>query len=75
MPGPSWTVSAPRPDFINAYTLARGRGFSPNEVEEMWAAGIWVRVFDAKKQFATDGTTHALTEPEAQQRLLRAGIA
>jgi hypothetical protein len=61
-------------DFMNAYTSARGRAFSSNEVEEMWAAGVWVRAFDAKKQLVTDGAIHALTEPEAQERRRQAGI-
>jgi hypothetical protein len=42
-------------------------------MEQAWAAGLWSRCFDTKKQFATEGTrTRSLTEQEATERLKRA---
>jgi hypothetical protein len=59
--------------FLVAYGAARGRTFSPDEAEQAWAAGLWNRSFDAKKQFATDGHPRSLTEEEAAERRRRAG--
>ena len=41
-------------DFIDAYQQARGRDFSAQAIEETWAAGLWIRAFNAKK-FLLDG--------------------
>ena len=60
--------------FLEAYQHSRGRAFSAREVQEAWAAGLWVRAFDAKKQFATTGMIHALGEREAIERRRHAGI-
>jgi hypothetical protein len=60
--------------FLEAYSAARGRPFSQDEVEETWAAGLWIRSFDAKKQYATDGGPRSLTEHEARERRRRAGV-
>ena len=36
--------------FLVAYRHARGRGFSADELERSWAAGVWTRAYDAKYQ-------------------------
>jgi aminoglycoside phosphotransferase (APT) family kinase protein len=59
--------------FLDAYGAARGRKFSAVELEACWAAGLWIRSFDAKKQFATGGHVRSLTPAEAQERARRAG--
>ena len=61
--------------FLEAYCAGRGRSFSANETELAWAAGLWNRSFDAKKQFASEGRTRSLTEGEAAERRRRAGVA
>jgi hypothetical protein len=59
--------------FLEAYQQARGYRFSADGCEESWAAGLWVRAFDAKKEFATDGVIYALDEDEAGERRRLAG--
>ena len=39
--------------FLEVYQRARGLRFGGDELKEAWAAGLWVRAFDAKKQSAT----------------------
>ncbi len=53
-------------DFIESYGRAAGRLWSPAEVEAAWAAGLWVRAFNAKKA-ALDGV-ETLTPAEAAER-------
>lgn len=72
-PGDEPTVSQSQA-FIDAYVSARSRVFSPPEVEEMWAAGLWVRAFDAKKQLVADGRNEVIDEREALTRLRLAGV-
>jgi hypothetical protein len=62
-------------EFLDAYEGARGRPFTAAEREEAWAAGLWNRSFDAKKQVATEGHPQSLTESEARERSRRAGRA
>jgi len=57
-------------DFVDAYQQARGRRFSDEELQETWAAGLWIRSFNAKK-FLLDGFD-TLTPAEAEERLRRA---
>jgi aminoglycoside phosphotransferase (APT) family kinase protein len=59
--------------FLAAYEEARGRRFSVEERQQAWMAGLWVRAFDAKKQFATNGVIHALDDDEAMRRRQHAG--
>lgn len=61
-------------DFLAAYADARGRPFSPGELQCCWAAGVWTRAFDAKKQHAAGQPVISLTQGEAHERLRRAGI-
>lgn len=58
-------------DFVDAYQQARGRRFSDEEIEEIWAAGLWIRSFNAKKFLL--GGFETLTPAEAEERLRRAG--
>lgn len=60
--------------FITRYTARTGRPFSSEELECSWAAGVWLRAFDAKKQHAKGQPVRSLTETEAAERLRRAGI-
>jgi hypothetical protein len=60
-------------EFLDAYMSARARTFSDEELEEAWAAGLWNRSFDAKKQFSTEGKVESLTEGESLERQRRAG--
>jgi hypothetical protein len=61
-------------EFLDAYATARGRPFSPGELERCWAAGVWTRAFDAKKQEAAGRPVTVLTQDEASERLRRAGV-
>lgn len=58
--------------FLAAYQHSSGRKFSNDELEQAWAAGLWCRCFDTKKQLATEGRARSLTEQEATERLRRA---
>lgn len=57
-------------DFIDAYQQARGRSFRAREIGETWAAGLWIRAFNAKK-FLLDGLD-TLSPAEAGERLRHA---
>jgi hypothetical protein len=61
--------------FLDAYERARGRSWSPAERQACWAAGLWVRAFNAKKQ-RLDGGGPQLDRlaAEAPERGARAGI-
>jgi hypothetical protein len=61
-------------EFLDAYMSARARSFSDEELSEAWAAGLWNRSFDAKKQFSTEGKVESLTEGESLERQRRAGV-
>ena len=67
------TVTETR-DFLDAYAAARQRPFSPGELQRCWAAGVWTRAFDAKKQHAAGQPVVSLTQDEAHERLRRAGM-
>jgi hypothetical protein len=58
--------------FVEAYQSARGREFSKAELQLCWAAGLWVRAFNAKK-FHLDNFD-ALGRDEAEVRMRHAGI-
>jgi hypothetical protein len=60
--------------FLDAYGDARGRPFSPEELQVSWAAGVWTRAYDAKFQHAAKEAVVSLSESEALERLRRAGI-
>jgi len=71
-PGGEATV-AETEDFLDAYAKARGQTLSRDEQECAWAAGVWLRAFDAKKQCARGLPIVSLRRREAAQRLRRAG--
>lgn len=73
-PGEESTIGETE-DFIAAYAEARGREFSAEELERCWAAGLWQRAFDSKKQHAANETVRSLTENEALERLRLAGAS
>ena len=58
--------------FLDAYQHARGHAFSPQYLEEAWAAGVWIRAFNAKKFFLDGFAT--LASAEAADRARRAGL-
>jgi hypothetical protein len=58
--------------FLQAYQSARGRAFTAAETQLCWAAGLWVRVFNAKK-FHLDNID-APGRAEARTRMRYAGI-
>lgn len=60
--------------FITYFAANREHGFSSDDLECAWAAGVWLRAFDAKKQHAKGQPVRSLTEDEAAERLRRAGI-
>lgn len=51
--------------FLAAYCHARGREFTPGELERSWAAGVWTRAYDAKCQHAAGKPITSLSENEA----------
>ena len=59
-------------DFLAAYNQLRDKPMTADEVELAWAAGLWVRTFNAVKDLA-DGLGDTLPQDEADQRLRRAG--
>jgi hypothetical protein len=61
-------------EFLDAYATARGRPFSPGELQRCWAAGVWTRAFDAKEEQAAGEPITRLTQDEAHERLRRAGM-
>lgn len=61
-------------EFLDAYATARGRPFSPGELQRCWAAGVWTRAFDAKEEHAAGQPVTRLTQDEAHERLCRAGM-
>jgi len=61
-------------DFLGAYAAARGRPFSPGELQRCWAAGVWTRAYDAKQEQAAGRPVTLLTPGEAHERLGRAGM-
>jgi hypothetical protein len=67
------TVTETR-DFLAVYATFRGRPFSPGELQRCWAAGVWTRAFDAKKQHAAGQPVISLTQGEARERLRHAGM-
>jgi hypothetical protein len=42
-------------DFITSYQYVAGRERNTSEIRDTWAAGLWVRLFDAKQEAAEGG--------------------
>ncbi len=53
-PGAAATVRQSA-DFLAAYQAAAGARWSAGQVRDAWAAGLWVRLFNAKKAAASGG--------------------
>jgi hypothetical protein len=73
--GPGMATLEETETFLLAYEQARGLRWSREEREACWAAGLWIRAYNAKKD-AVDGNGGALLErlaSEAAERLRRAG--
>ena len=47
-------------DFIAGYQRAAGRQSTRTEIQDAWAAGLWVRLFNAKKD-AVEGSARSST--------------
>lgn len=69
-PGEAVTVHETE-HFLAEFQAATGRAFSPEQLSYAWAAGLWLRVFDAKKEFARDGEVYSCDESDAAERLRR----
>jgi hypothetical protein len=73
-PGEAATVEQTE-RFLAAYERARGRAWTPAERQAGWAAGLWVRAFNAKKQRLAGGGPHLdRLAPEIPERAARAGL-
>lgn len=60
--------------FLDAYVQARGLRWDTADREVAWAAGLWVRAFDAKEAANHGDPNAALAQPEARARLELAGL-
>jgi hypothetical protein len=63
-----------RATFLDAYVQARGLQWDTADRELAWAAGLWVRAFDAKEAAQHSDPDAVLTQPEARARLELAGL-
>jgi Phosphotransferase enzyme family len=61
--------------FLDAYVQARGLHWATADREAAWAAGLWVRAFDAKEAAQHGDPDAVLTQPEARARLELAGLS
>jgi hypothetical protein len=61
--------------FLAAYEQARGRPWTAGERQACWAAGLWVRAFNAKKERMAGGGPHLdRLAAELAERAARAGL-
>jgi hypothetical protein len=73
-PGEAATVDQTE-DFLSAYQAAAGANWSDRQVQMAWTAGLWVRLFNAKKDAAAGGGPQLKRlAAEMPERLLRAGL-
>jgi Ser/Thr protein kinase RdoA (MazF antagonist) len=62
-------------DFISSYQHVTGREWDSFEVRDAWAAGLWVRLFDAKQEAAQGGGPQLdRLAIEIEERLDRAAL-
>jgi hypothetical protein len=62
--------------FLAHYQTATGQRWSPRQRQHAWAAGLWVRLFNAKKDAASGGGPQLdLLASHITERLARAGLA
>lgn len=73
-PGQAATVDQTA-DFLDAYQIAAGAMWTGQQAQLAWTAGLWVRLFNAKKD-AADGGGLQLDRlaAEVAERLRRAGL-
>jgi hypothetical protein len=68
-----WHSTVPQTNaFLETYQHAVGRWWSPDDLEVAWAAGLWVRAFNAKKYIHLGHVT--LAPAESADRAARAGL-
>jgi hypothetical protein len=60
--------------FLDAYQQARGRRWTSQDYAACWAAGLWLRAFDAKTRSLDGDPEQILTRHEARVRLRLAGL-
>ncbi|HEV2126591.1 MAG TPA: phosphotransferase [Chloroflexota bacterium] len=61
--------------FLDAYAAARGQPWSGEEAQTAWAAGLWSRLFDARKESTWGSTTLAeCLRADVHERARRAGV-
>jgi hypothetical protein len=74
-PGAAATVRQSA-DFLAAYQAAAGVQWDHQQVRDAWAAGLWVRLFNARKDAVTGGGPElARLAAEIGDRLDLAGLA
>jgi hypothetical protein len=62
-------------DFISSYQRLAGRAWDSSEIRDAWAAGLWVRLFDAKQEAAEGGGPQLeRLATEIDERLDRAAL-
>jgi Phosphotransferase enzyme family len=62
-------------DFITSYQHLAGRDWNSSEIRDVWAAGLWVRLFDAKQEVAEGGGPQLdRLASEVDERLDQAGL-
>lgn len=71
---PALPTIAETHEFLHAYAAARERPFTPGELQRCWAAGLWTRAYEAKKEQAAGGPVTSLTKSDADERLRQAGV-
>ncbi|MCZ6718704.1 MAG: phosphotransferase [Gammaproteobacteria bacterium] len=61
--------------FLDAYVSTSDRRWNTTEYQMSWAAGLWARLFDARKESVQGGLKFAaLLKGEVEERLDRAGV-
>jgi hypothetical protein len=61
--------------FLRAYIAASGRAWTDDEIRIAWAAGLWARLFDARKETTWGSTKSAVRLAiEVEERSVRSGI-
>lgn len=73
---PDQTASvAQTDDFITSYQQVAGREWDTSEIRDAWAAGLWVRLFDAKQEVGEGGGPQLdRLASDVDERLDRAGL-
>ena len=62
-------------DFITRYQHFAGRAWDVSETRDAWAAGLWVRLFDAKQEVGEGGGPQLdRLAAEVDERLDRAAL-